>query len=294
MAAADVLFVPSRSEGISLALYEAMASGTPVVGARVGGQAELVTEDCGVLVERSTPAEEAVLYADAIEPLLRDPERRAAMGAAARARVETTFPLERLGLRLDELLGRASSFTEPILSPSPERHWRAIPPPRRSRCCGYDGSWKPTGVIGSRPVDLRGIGVSVYCFYAGALPVRRTSRDPPRLDLAPALARSSWRESSLAHLHERSDDRPHGSLRVSRHLSAENARGRSRRAGHCPDAHPRPAAGRALAERRVAPGRSRLGRGLPGLRRRCRCDRPPRAHEHAADLEPRTCRAMPR
>ena len=74
-----------------------MASGTPVVGARVGGQAELVTEECGFLVERSTPGEEAERYADAIELLLRDPERRGAMGLAARVRVETSFPLERMG-----------------------------------------------------------------------------------------------------------------------------------------------------------------------------------------------------
>jgi glycosyltransferase involved in cell wall biosynthesis/SAM-dependent methyltransferase len=121
MAAADVLFAPSRSEGIALALYEAMASGTPVVAARVGGQAELVTAECGFLIERSTPVEEATRYADAIELLLREPELRAAMGRAGRARVETGFPLERLGCRVDQLLGRAIELhrTDP----------RPVPPP---------------------------------------------------------------------------------------------------------------------------------------------------------------------
>jgi glycosyltransferase involved in cell wall biosynthesis len=121
MAAADILFIPSRSEGIALAFYEAMASGTPVVGARVGGQAELVTEDCGFLVERSTPSVEAEQYADAIELLLRDPERRSAMGLAARARTEASFPLERMGDRVNELLGRAIELhrTDPQVVPTP-------------------------------------------------------------------------------------------------------------------------------------------------------------------------------
>lgn len=107
MAGSDVLFLPSRSEGIALALYEAMACGIPVVGARVGGQAELVTADCGVLVERSTPADEATRYAEALGNLLSDPGRRASMGAAARSRAETLFPLERMGERINELLEHA-------------------------------------------------------------------------------------------------------------------------------------------------------------------------------------------
>lgn len=122
MAGSDVLFLPSRSEGIALALYESMASGVPVVGALVGGQAELVTPDCGVLVERSTAAEEGAAYAEALEGLLRDPERRTAMGDAARVRAETLFPLERMGERLNELLDRAIELhrTDPKPVPVPD------------------------------------------------------------------------------------------------------------------------------------------------------------------------------
>jgi glycosyltransferase involved in cell wall biosynthesis len=55
MAVADLVFIPSTHEGISLAFYEALAAGVPVVGADVGGQRELVTPDCGVLIQRDEP-----------------------------------------------------------------------------------------------------------------------------------------------------------------------------------------------------------------------------------------------
>ena len=51
-AAADVLLMPSRNEGLGLAALEALASGTPVVATRVGGVPEVVPESgCGELVE---------------------------------------------------------------------------------------------------------------------------------------------------------------------------------------------------------------------------------------------------
>ena len=109
MQASDVFFLPSRSEGIAVTLYEAMACGIPVVAAEVGGQAELVTSDTGVLVPRSSADAEAEAYADAIEQLLRDNARRRSMGEAARARVEDHFDLSLTGHRLDELINGAIS-----------------------------------------------------------------------------------------------------------------------------------------------------------------------------------------
>ena len=45
----DVLLLPSAYEGVASVLYEAMASGLAVVTSSVGGHAELVTDDTGLL-----------------------------------------------------------------------------------------------------------------------------------------------------------------------------------------------------------------------------------------------------
>jgi glycosyltransferase involved in cell wall biosynthesis len=90
-AASDVALLPSRIEGIALTLFEAMAAGVPVVAARVGGQAELVTEDVGVLIDPEPNETEVDRYAAALGHLLDDPARLDEMSRAARARTEAHF-----------------------------------------------------------------------------------------------------------------------------------------------------------------------------------------------------------
>lgn len=119
VAAADLVFIPSVYEGISLAFYEALAAGVPVVGADVGGQRELVTPDCGVLVERADPDTEIQRYADVLEGLLRNPDRRRAMGAAGQARVRARFTLDEMGDRMHALLRQASDFAAATPGPVP-------------------------------------------------------------------------------------------------------------------------------------------------------------------------------
>ncbi|MCC6396857.1 MAG: glycosyltransferase [Bacteroidetes bacterium] len=107
MMMADVLFLPSKWEGISLTIYEAMAAGLAVVGAAVGGQAELVTEGSGILIQPSTPEAEAETYAKELRRLLDDPAYRSRLQHEARARVEQHFSLTAMGDRLEEILRHA-------------------------------------------------------------------------------------------------------------------------------------------------------------------------------------------
>ncbi len=128
MAAADVFFLPSQWEGIALSIYEAMACGLPIVGADVGGQRELVTPECGILLARSTDAvTEVAQYGTVLAALLADPPRRQQMGRQGRARVEASFRLEHMAERLLVLFEEARRRHE--VEPRP------VPSGRTSRLC---------------------------------------------------------------------------------------------------------------------------------------------------------------
>ncbi len=80
---ADVLCLPSRREGLPMALLEGMAFGLPVVATRVGGVPDLVEDGVsGLLVE---PNDMEGLVA-ALLDLAADEKRRKSMGDAARKR----------------------------------------------------------------------------------------------------------------------------------------------------------------------------------------------------------------
>ena len=80
----DLFVLPSRSEGIPLALLEAMGAGKACVATRVGGVPEVIADGItGVLV----PPEDPVALSDAMHRLLIDPESRASLGAAAHTHV---------------------------------------------------------------------------------------------------------------------------------------------------------------------------------------------------------------
>lgn len=81
--ALDLFVLASETEGLSNAILEAQACGLPVAATHVGGNPDLVDDECGVLV----PARDPDAMAEAIRALLRDPDLRGRMGAAARAAV---------------------------------------------------------------------------------------------------------------------------------------------------------------------------------------------------------------
>jgi colanic acid/amylovoran biosynthesis glycosyltransferase len=85
---AAIAVLTSESEGMPVCLMEAAACGVPAVATAVGGIPELVEDGVtGLLV---LPGDARAL-AEALERLLRDPELRARLGAAARRRAEERF-----------------------------------------------------------------------------------------------------------------------------------------------------------------------------------------------------------
>jgi len=96
--AASVVVQPSRWEGMSLSVLEAMAAGRSVVATDVPGMRELV-KGVGGLVP---PDDQAALTAMVVERLA-DPERPEAEGRAARARVEERHDRSRQHRDIDAL-----------------------------------------------------------------------------------------------------------------------------------------------------------------------------------------------
>lgn len=94
--AADLVLVPSRYDGLSLALLEAMACGAAVVASAVPGTSAL--EGTGVLV----PANDPAALAEAADDLLDDAGQRTKLGQMARKRAVEEYPLSRsLAVNLD-------------------------------------------------------------------------------------------------------------------------------------------------------------------------------------------------
>jgi glycosyltransferase involved in cell wall biosynthesis len=92
LAATDIYALTSSWEALPIGVLEAMAAGVPQVATRVGGTAEAVTPETGMLVEPGDPR----AFAEATVELLNDSPRRAAMGRASRERHRRLFDVERV------------------------------------------------------------------------------------------------------------------------------------------------------------------------------------------------------
>lgn len=88
---ATLFVLPSRSEGFSNAIIEAMAGGLPVVATNVGGNAEAVADG---ITGSIVPAEDVDTLAAAMLAMLEDPEHARAMGHAGKLRVQERFTTE--------------------------------------------------------------------------------------------------------------------------------------------------------------------------------------------------------
>jgi glycosyltransferase involved in cell wall biosynthesis len=98
--AADVFVLPSRTEGLSNALLEAMAAGLAVVATAVGGAVDLIDDGhSGRLVAPGQP----LALRDALVSVAADAALRARLGAAARERVMSGYALPVIADRLVHL-----------------------------------------------------------------------------------------------------------------------------------------------------------------------------------------------
>jgi len=99
LAAADVLALPSRTEGLPMAALEAMGAGLPVVASAVGSLPEVLSDGAGVLV----PPGDVAALRRALEQLS-VPRERGAVAAEARRRVESRYSAGTMARRYRELL----------------------------------------------------------------------------------------------------------------------------------------------------------------------------------------------
>lgn len=95
-----VVHASTRPEPLGMVIIEAQACGRPVIISRAGGAAEIIEEGLSGL---GVPPNDVDGVAAAIETLVRDPERRAAMGQAARRNVETRFEIGTVAGKLREI-----------------------------------------------------------------------------------------------------------------------------------------------------------------------------------------------
>jgi glycosyltransferase involved in cell wall biosynthesis len=93
MRSAAVFVHPSWADSFPYSILEAMSLGLPIVASDVGGIGEAIEHGSSGVLARPRDAAGLGL---AVSSLLADPDRAAALGTAARARVETCFTVDRM------------------------------------------------------------------------------------------------------------------------------------------------------------------------------------------------------
>ena len=99
LADADVFTLPSFSENFGISVVEAMACGLPVlISDRVNIWREVVADGAGLACPPEVTA-----FADLIESVMTDPQRRLSMSVAAKRSVAHRFTWDRVGQRLSDV-----------------------------------------------------------------------------------------------------------------------------------------------------------------------------------------------
>jgi L-malate glycosyltransferase len=107
----EVVLLPSRSEGLSQGLLEAMALGKPVLASAAPGNVDLITEGVDGLL---LPPREPTAWAVAIEEILSNSALAMRLGMAARHTARVTFALSRT---VDRTLRLYESLVSPPTVP---------------------------------------------------------------------------------------------------------------------------------------------------------------------------------
>lgn len=109
--AADLFVLPSRYEGLSNSLLEAMSCGLPVVSTRVSGSVEIFeAADIGAIV----PADDSAALALALTRLLQDEDGRRRCGECARTYAMREFSISSVTRRTVELYRQLLRAREPV------------------------------------------------------------------------------------------------------------------------------------------------------------------------------------
>jgi glycosyltransferase involved in cell wall biosynthesis len=100
----DIFALPSRTEGLSIALLEACATGLPAVATAVGGNTEIIREgETGLLI----PVDNAEALRDALLALLNEPGLRARLGSTASEWVAAHASIDALCATYDRFYQKA-------------------------------------------------------------------------------------------------------------------------------------------------------------------------------------------
>lgn len=100
LSAADLFCLPSRYEGLGVALLEAVSTGVPCIASRVGGMREVLeTGISGLHVE----VEDVAGLTASIQSLIDDPELAERLGAAGMQRAQDRFDVELMGQKTEAL-----------------------------------------------------------------------------------------------------------------------------------------------------------------------------------------------
>jgi glycosyltransferase involved in cell wall biosynthesis/peptidoglycan/xylan/chitin deacetylase (PgdA/CDA1 family) len=187
MAAADVMVLPSRREGLPVAVLEALALERPLVATAVGGTPTVVVDgETGWLA----PPEDPARLAEIIVAAASNPTEAGRRGAAGRAVVEERFGAEAMLDRVESLLARLAHPRAATPGTKPRPYYRVARAHQQTRLAlarrRGAADWRGVRVFGYHRVtgDDDVLAVSPAAFRSHMECLLASGATPIRLDAA--------------------------------------------------------------------------------------------------------------